>query len=383
MGVEMARRLLAAGCDLTVYNRSPGKAEPLIRLGARPAAAATELGTRDIVFITVGSSDDLIAAVLGSAGLMSAAGGAVPRVLVDCSTVSAEASAFVRAEAAERGTAFLAAPVMGNPKVVRAGRMTAAVSGPREAFDLAEPYLSLLGRGVTYVGEGELARTVKLCHNLFLGVVAQSLAEVTVLAEKSGISRHAFLACLNSSVMGSLFTGYKAPAYVNLDFEPTFTASLLRKDFDLGLTAAREHEVPMPVASTAYQLIQSLVARGYGGADFAALLAQQAESAGLTLVSEHAHVPDGLGTSESLLRAHSLADAGRTGCHFLRASVSPSPIGTMTRSTRSSAAAWSLKSLIAITAGLSLPASITRPCENVLSTMISPPERIRGTTCLQ
>jgi 3-hydroxyisobutyrate dehydrogenase len=299
MGVEMARRLLAAGCDLTVYNRSPGKAEPLIRLGARPAASAPELGTRDIVFIAVGSSDDLIAALFGSAGLMSPAGGAVPRVLIDCSTVSAEASAFVRAEAAERGTAFLAAPVMGNPKVVRAGRMTAAVSGPREAFDLAEPYLSLLGRGVTYVGEGELARTVKLCHNLFLGVVAQSLAEVTVLAEKSGISRHAFLACLNSSVMGSLFTEYKAPAYVNLDFEPTFTASLLRKDFDLGLAAAREHEVPMPVASTAYQLIQSLVGRGYGGADFAALLAQQAESAGLTLVSEDAHVPDGLGTSES------------------------------------------------------------------------------------
>jgi 3-hydroxyisobutyrate dehydrogenase len=294
MGVEMARRLLAAGCDLAVFNRSPTKTDPLVRLGAMPAASAKELGTRDIVFITVGSSDDLISAVLGSAGLMPGPDGAVPRVLVDCSTVSPEASARVRAEAAKRGTAFLAAPVMGNPKVVRAGKMTAAVSGPREAFDMAEPYLTVLGRGVTYVGEGELARTVKLCHNLFLGVVAQSLAEVTVLAEKSGISRQAFLACLNNSVMGSLFTAYKAPAYVNLDFEPTFTASLLRKDFDLGLAAARECEVPMPVAATVYQLIQSLVGRGYGEADFAALLQQQADSAGLSLVSEHADVPDGL-----------------------------------------------------------------------------------------
>jgi 3-hydroxyisobutyrate dehydrogenase len=297
MGVEMARRLLVAGCDLAVFNRSMGKAEPLVRLGAKPAASAAELSARDIVFITVGSSEDLISAVLGPDGLMSGPG-AAPRVLVDCSTVSAEASATVRAEIAERGGALLAAPVMGNPRVVRAGRATFAVSGPRNAFDFAEPYLNLLVSGVTYVGDGELARTVKLCHNLILGVVAQSMAEITVLAEKSGISRKAFLDCLNKSVMGSLFTGYKTPAYVNLDFEATFTAKLLRKDFDLGLSAARDHEVPMPVAALVHQLIQSLVGRGFGDADFAALLQQEAESAGLTLISEHADVSDGLGTEQ-------------------------------------------------------------------------------------
>src|SRR5690349_15582617 len=293
MGMEMGRRLLEAGCDLAVFNRSMGKAEPLIRLGAKPAGSAAELAARDIVFITVGSSDDLISAVLGPDGLMSAPG-AAPRVLIDCSTVSAGASARVRAEIAGRGTALLAAPVMGNPKVVRAGKMTAAVSGPRDAFDLAEPYLTMLGRGVTYVGDGEEARTVKLCHNLILGVVAQSMAEVTVLAEKSGISRQAFLACLNGSVMGSLFTRYKTPAYVNLDFTPTFTATLLRKDFDLGLAAAREREVPLPVASLVHQLVQSLIGHGYAEQDFAALLQLQADSAGLVLVSENADVSDGL-----------------------------------------------------------------------------------------
>ncbi|MBV9095229.1 MAG: NAD(P)-dependent oxidoreductase [Streptosporangiaceae bacterium] len=297
MGAEMARRLLAADCDLAVYNRSPAKAEPLARLGAKLVASAADLGARDIVFITVGTSDDLISAVGGPDGLVS--GGAAPEVVVDCSTVSAEASARVRAELARHGTALLAAPVMGNPSVVRAGKMTAAVSGPHDAFTLAEPYLDMLGRGVTYVGEGEAARTVKLCHNLLLGITAQSLAEVTVLAEKSGITRQAFLDCLNKSVMGSLFTGYKTPAYVNLDFSPTFTAALLRKDFDLGLAAAREQEAPMPVAAIVHQLIGGLVGRGYGDADFAALLQQQADSAGLTLVSEHADVSDGLDTSES------------------------------------------------------------------------------------
>ncbi len=292
MGSEMVRRLLAAGIEVTVYNRTAAKAAPLVALGATASGSVAELSEFDIVFLMLGTSDDLIEVVLGPEGLMSQA--VAPKVLVDCSTVSPEASTHVRTRIADRGTALLAAPVMGNPKVVAAGKMTAVVSGPRDAYDRAEPFLSALGRGVTYVGEGEAARTVKLCHNLLLGVVAQSLAEITVLAEKSGISRQAFLECINKSVLGSLFTGYKTPAYVNLDFEPTFTATLLRKDFDLGLAAAREREVPMPVAATVHQLIQGLVGRGFGGADFAALLQQQAESAGLTLVSEHAEVSDGL-----------------------------------------------------------------------------------------
>ncbi|MGH3399126.1 MAG: NAD(P)-dependent oxidoreductase, partial [Streptosporangiaceae bacterium] len=231
-------------------------------------------------------------ALLGPSGLMS--GSSAPQIVVDCSTISVEASQQVRERLAERGTALLAAPVMGNPRVAGAGKLTLAVSGPRDVFDVAEPYLDVLGAGATYVGEDELARTVKLCHNLLLGVVTQSLAEVTILAEKSGISRQALLACLNNSVMGSTFTRYKTPAFVNLDFHATFTATLLRKDFDLGLAAAREREVPMPVAALVHQLVQSLVGRGAGEEDFAALIRVQAQSSGLDLVSEDADISDGL-----------------------------------------------------------------------------------------
>src|SRR6516165_10681069 len=238
MGVALVRRLLAAGCDVSVYNRTKAKAQPLTEFGAKVVDSAADLSGCDIVFTTVGTSEDLVDAVLGPGGLMSDT--AMPSVLVDCSTISADASARIRQQMATRGTALLAAPVMGNPRVARAGKLTLAVSGPRAAFDAAQPYLNLLGAGATYVGEGELARTVKICHNLFLGVVTQSLAEVTILAQQSGISRQAFLACLNNSVMGSTFTRYKSPALVNLDFHPTFTATLLRKDFDLGLAAARE-----------------------------------------------------------------------------------------------------------------------------------------------
>jgi 3-hydroxyisobutyrate dehydrogenase len=292
MGAQLIRRLLAADHDVSVFNRTLAKAQPLAAHGAKVVDSASDLASCEIVFVMVGTSEDLIDAVLGAGGLLS--GEAAPSILVDCSTVSADASAQVRAEAEARGTALLAAPVMGNPRVARAGKLTLAVSGPRAAFDEAEPYLNLLGAGSTYVGQGELARIVKLCHNLFLGTVAQSMAEITVLAEKSGVSRQAFLACINSSVMGSLFTRYKTPAYVNLDFTPTFTAALLRKDFDLGLAAAREREVPLPVASLVHQIVQGLVGRGHGGQDFATLLQLEAESAGLTLISENAEVSDGL-----------------------------------------------------------------------------------------
>ena len=292
MGSALVRRLLAAGCDVAVYNRTRAKADPLAADGAVVAGSAAELADRDIVFATVGTPQDLLDAVLGPAGLIS--GGGAPKIVVDASTISVEASQQVRERLAAHGTELLAAPVMGNPKVAEVGRLTLAVSGPRAAFDTAQPYLDLLGSGATYVGEGELTRTVKICHNLFLGVVTQSLAEVTVLAQQSGISREAFLTCLNNSVMGSTFTRYKTPAFVNLDFHPTFTATLLRKDFDLGLAAAREREVPLPVAALVHQIVQGLIGTGRGNDDFAALLELEASSAGLALVSENADISDGL-----------------------------------------------------------------------------------------
>lgn len=297
MGSELVRRLLAAGCDVAVYNRTRAKAEPLAALGAKIVGSAADLATRDVVFATVGTPQDLVDAVLGEGGLMS--GAAAPAILVNCSTVSAEVSAQVRADLARRGTQLLAAPVMGNPKVASVGKLTLAVSGPKEAFDSARPYLDLLGAGATYVGDGELARMVKICHNLFLGVVTQSLAEVTILAQKSGISREAFLTCLNKSVMGSQFTRYKSPAFVNLDFHPTFTATLLRKDFDLGLAAAREHGVPLPVAALVHQIVQGLIGHGYGEQDFAALVELEAEAAGLRLESENSDISDGLGHEDA------------------------------------------------------------------------------------
>jgi 3-hydroxyisobutyrate dehydrogenase-like beta-hydroxyacid dehydrogenase len=298
MGFALASRLLAAGHDVAVWNRTRAKAEPLAEQGATIVDAPADLADRDIVFTMVGGDRDFQQVVIGDGGLLSREGTA-PRVLVDSTTISPGASQVVRDAATEHGTAVLAAPVSGNPKVVAAGKLTIVASGPREAFDLAAPYLELFGSGVTYVGEGDRARLVKICHNLMLGIVAQTLAEVAVLAEKGGVSRADLMAFLNDSVMGSMFTRYKTPAYVNLDFTPTFTPALLLKDFHLGFDAAREHDVPMPVAAAAEQVVQSLVGNGYDDVDFAALLEYEAKASGLDLRPEDAPVSDGLSGGDS------------------------------------------------------------------------------------
>jgi 3-hydroxyisobutyrate dehydrogenase-like beta-hydroxyacid dehydrogenase len=292
MGLAMATRLARAGCDLVVYNRTRAKAEPLAQHGARIADRLAELADCDIVFAVVSTSDVLDSVLIGPDGLF--AGGRGPRIVVDCTTISIDASARLRVELARRRAEFLAAPVSGNARVVEAGKLSFVVSGARPAFDQVAPYLACIGRGASYAGDGEQSRIVKICHNMLLGVVIQSLAETTILAQKAGVPRHAFLEFMNQSVLGSVFTRYKTHALVNLDFAVTFTPHLLRKDLDLGLDAARAFEVPMPLASLVRDLVQALIGHGHADKDFAALLLLQARASGLELAPENVAVSDGL-----------------------------------------------------------------------------------------
>tara|TARA_A100001011_G_scaffold23512_1_gene23451 strand:+ start:3683 stop:4618 length:936 start_codon:yes stop_codon:yes gene_type:complete len=293
MGYAMAERLLKAGVDVSVWNRTREKAEPLAELGAHIVDSPSNLANKDIVFTMVGGPADFIEVTKGENGVLSQ-GTNVPGLLVDCTSISEEASREVRAFASDVGTSMLDAPVSGNAKVVKAGKLSVVASGSKEAFDEASPFLEVIAEGVSYVGEGELARMVKICHNVFLGVVIQSLAEITVLAEKGGVPRHAFMDFINKSVMGSMFSTYKTPSLVNLDFTPTFTPLLLRKDMELGLSAARNLDVPMPVASMTKEIIQNLIGQGYTECDFAALIEMQAKNAGYQIESEEKEISTGL-----------------------------------------------------------------------------------------
>lgn len=293
MGFQLAKRLLRAGYDVSVYNRTREKAGPLAEFGATIVDSPVELAGRDIVFSMVSTGKDLEQVMLGEGGLLTDPA-VTPGIIADSSTVDGDTSQRIRAAAEGRGIGFLATPVSGNPKVIAAGKLTVAVSGSRDVYEVVEPLLQTWGRGVTYVGEGELARIVKIAHNVFLGVVIQSVVEITLLAEKSGVKRSDFLAFLNDSVMGSPYTKYKSPALVNLDFTPTFTPVLLQKDLDLGLQAAHDVGVVMPIAGLTRMIVASEVGDGNTDQDFASLIVSWAKHSGMTIEPENVPFDDGL-----------------------------------------------------------------------------------------
>jgi 3-hydroxyisobutyrate dehydrogenase len=303
MGTPMAELLLKAGNDVQLWNRTKAKAEPLAAKGAKLVDTPSDLAGVDILFTMVSTGKDLEQIYFGANGVATGGKGKTPKIFVDCSSIGVEDSARIAARLGEAGAQFLAVPVSGNGKCVKAKKLSAVASGPREAFEIAKPYIDTFAlAGTSYVGEGELARICKIAHNVMLGVVIQNLCEITILAQKHGVPRHAFLEFMNNSVMGSTFMRYKSNALVNLDWTTTFTPELLRKDMDLGLAAGRKHDVPMPVTVMAREAIQAHFGaaslkpdpKAYLDMDFAALLETQALASGIRLESENVPVPTGL-----------------------------------------------------------------------------------------
>jgi 3-hydroxyisobutyrate dehydrogenase len=302
MGFPMAERLLKAGYDVSIWNRTRAKAEPLAKIGGKVVDKLFDLKDVDVLFSIVSTGKDLEQVYFGK-NSVTGHGGKIPKIFVDCSTISVEESASIRDRLAQLGSEFVAAPVSGNAKVIKAGKLSTVVSGSEAACKTVTPMLEVVApQGVSYVGEGELARICKIAHNVMLAVVIENLIEITLLANKMGVPRHAFLAFMNNGVMGSMFTRYKSPALVNLDWTTTFTPELLRKDLDLGLALGRDWDVVMPVTAAAREMLQShfgaatLKAKPdeYLQKDFAALMETMGLASGMKLESENQNVPTGL-----------------------------------------------------------------------------------------
>src|SRR3981081_1491945 len=302
MGYPMAERLLKAGYDVSIWNRTRAKAEPLAKIGGKVVDNLFDLKDVDVLFSIVSTGKDLDQVYFGK-NSVTGHGGKLPKIFVDCSTISVEDSASIRDRLAQLGSEFVAAPVSGNAKWLKAGKPYTVVSGSEAACKTVTPMLEVIApQGVSYVGEGELARICKIAHNVMLAVVIENLIEITLLANKMGFPRHAFLAFMNNGVMGSMFTRYKSPALVNLDWTTTFTPELLRKDLDLGPPPGREWDVPMPVTAAKREVLQTHFGAAtlkhypekYLQEDFAALLETMALASGMKLESENKNVPTGL-----------------------------------------------------------------------------------------
>jgi 3-hydroxyisobutyrate dehydrogenase len=303
MGYQMAERLLNAGHDVSIWNRTKAKAEPLAKLGGKLVDNPVDLAGVDVLFTIVSTGPDLEEIYFGKNGIVTNAKGKLPKTFVDCSTISVEDSVRIRERLKEKGVDFVAAPVSGNGQVIKAGKLSSVVSGPEASAKAVMPLIQVFApKGVSYVGDGELARICKIAHNVMLGVVIENLIEITLLANKMGVPRHAFLSFMNNGVMGSMFTAYKSPALVNLDWTTTFTPELLRKDLDLGLELGREWDVPMPVTAATREVLQQHIGKALSqpnseeilAQDFAKMAETMAELSGMKLVSENKNVPTGL-----------------------------------------------------------------------------------------
>jgi 3-hydroxyisobutyrate dehydrogenase len=303
MGFQMAERLAKAGYDITVWNRTKSKAEPLTKFGAKVVDKPIDLAGVDMLFAIVSEGKDLEEIYFGKDGIVTNSKGTLPKTFVDCSSISVDDSVRIRARLKEHNIEFVCAPVSGNGQVIKAGKLSSVVSGPEAASRAAMPVIEVFApQGVSYVGDGELARICKIAHNVMLGVVIENLIEITLLANKMGVPRDAFLAFMNNGVMGSMFTKYKSPALVNLDWSTTFTAELLRKDLDLGLALGREYDVPMPVTAATREVIQQHIGKALSqpnskeilAQDFAKMAETMAEFAGMKLAPENVKVPTGL-----------------------------------------------------------------------------------------
>ena len=267
MGTAFGERVLAAGFDLVVWNRTAEKSQPLEASGARVAGTAAELaGGVDVVLTSL--ADDAAFEAVAAEVVPAARPGTV---LVDMSTVSPAASARVASLADAASVEYLRAPVSGNPTVVRAGNLSFIVSGPVEAFEHVEPVIRAIGPTIHLVGEAEQARIVKLAINLMIAGIVQLMSEAVVLAEASGVAREDILEVMGSSAVAAPLVKYKSEPLLRDDYSATFTTALMEKDIDLVLEAASEAGVQLPVTEEMKGLLREAIEAGYGDDDFLAL----------------------------------------------------------------------------------------------------------------
>ena len=279
MGEPIGRRLLDAGHELTVFNRTPARTDSLVEGGAIRAESPSGVWQSAEACITMIADDKALRAVmLGDDGVLD---GAPPGAIVaDMSTVSVEASRAVADAANAAGVGYLRAPVSGNPSVVEAGNLTIMVSGDRKAFERLEPTLRDVGPNVFYLGAGEEARVMKLALNLMVAGTAELIAEALVLGQTNGLERAAMLEVMGTSAVSSPFVKYKTAGLIADDYTATFTSAMMHKDVSLALDAGRSVGVSLPVTALVHGLLEDCLAIGMGDDDVMALLPRLAREAG-------------------------------------------------------------------------------------------------------
>ncbi|HRN17704.1 MAG: NAD(P)-dependent oxidoreductase [Trueperaceae bacterium] len=280
MGAPMAGRLLAAGFEVTVHNRTREREEPLAALGAARAASPLACAEgQDAVFTMVSDTPDVQAIVLGDQG--AALGMKPGGILVDMSTISPATTRRIAAALADHDVTMLDAPVSGGSEGAKSGTLSIMVGGDSVALARMRPVLQHLGKTITHVGPVGSGQVAKAVNQVVIAGTYAAVAEGMTLAMAAGIDVDAALTALEGGAAGSWVLANRARNMIEDQYPLGFRTRLHRKDLGIALNAARELGVSMPVSAYVEQLETSLVSRGLGDEDVSNIARVVREQAGL------------------------------------------------------------------------------------------------------
>jgi len=281
MGSAMAANLLKAGHELTVYNRTPSKAEALVKQGARPAMQVAEACRGDVAITMLADDSAVEGVVFGDAGVL--ANLAKGSIHISASTISVALAKKLQAAHTSAGQRFVAAPVFGRPEAAATAKLFIAVAGAPDALDACKPIFDAIGQKTFCFGENPPdANLVKLSGNFLISSVIEALAEALALVGKAGLDRHEYIDFLTSTLFAASVYKTYGRLIADQKFEPAgFAAPLGQKDNRLVLAAAETLRVPMPLASLIYNRFLTLLAQGGESLDWSAISRVAAQDAGL------------------------------------------------------------------------------------------------------
>lgn len=270
MGRSIVRRLLDAGHEVTVWNRTPDKAKPLLDAGAHWATSPREAAeSGELVFTMVTNTTAVQAVTDGEDGILAGLGAG--KLYVDMSTASPTNTRALAERVAAAGAAMLDSPVSGTSVTVDQGKASLMVGGDETAFERAKPVLEAIGPRVIHVGPSGSAVTMKIAVNLSLAVQMLAFSEGVLLAEKSEIPREKAVEVMLASVIASPMVAYRGPLVLGHPEEVWFDCHMMQKDLNLALELGRRVEVPLPTTAIANELLTAANGMGIGERDFAAL----------------------------------------------------------------------------------------------------------------
>lgn len=282
MGQGMAHNLLKAGFEVTVWNRTPGRMEPLVRAGAKPADSPAHLASLcDLIFICVSDTADVLAVTLGEQGLVM---GVRPGALVvDMSTISPQASRHIAQQLTAKGVHSLDAPVSGGSEGAARGTLSIMVGGEADQVARAMPYFQAMGKTITHVGGHGDGQMVKLVNQVLVVINMLAVGEALLFAQAGGLDLPKTLQAVSGGAAGSWMLSNRGPQVLNRDWRPGFTVDLQQKDLRLVLEAADELGVPMAATALVFQLYRTLQTAGLGSEGNHALVKALERLAGLEI----------------------------------------------------------------------------------------------------